>query len=356
MNDTSNDLTQSIAAQVAEAAADGQPLSIAGHGSKAFYGRPVDGRTLDISGHRGIVNYEPTELVLTARAGTPLADIENALAEHGQMLPFEPPRFGGRGTLGGAVATGLSGPRRPYVGAVRDMVLGSRIVNGRGEVLYFGGEVMKNVAGYDVSRLMTGAMGTLGVLLEVSVKLLPVFEHETTLRVGRDPEGAFLDLEGWVKQGYPISAAAHDGQSLYLRLSGSEKAVRAAQTALNGDDVAQGNDYWRALRDQELDFFAPGPNLWRIALPPLSPHPELTGDIYYDWGGQLCWVRSDASASDIRAAAERLGGHATLFRGEAGNADRFHPLAPAVRNLHRNLKRSFDPEGVLNPGRMYSDL
>ena len=356
MNESTNDLTQSIAAQVAEAAADGQPLFIAGQGSKAFYGRPVTGGTLDIGGHRGVVNYEPTELVLTARAGTPLADLESALAEHGQMLPFEPPRFGGLGTLGGAVATGLSGPRRPYVGAVRDMVLGSRIVNGRGEVLHFGGEVMKNVAGYDVSRLMTGAMGTLGVLLEVSVKLLPVPEHEATLRFQRDPEGAFLDLEAWVKAGYPISAAAHDGQCLYLRLSGSEKAVRAAQTATGGDDVAQGGDYWRALRDHELDFFAPGPILWRIALPPLSPRPELAGDMYYDWGGQLCWVRSDAPADDIHAAAERLGGHATLFRGEVGDAERFHPLAPAIGKLHRNMKRSFDPEGVLNPGRMYSDL
>ena len=271
MNDTSNDLTQSIAGQVAEAAADGQPLSITGHGSKAFYGRPVNGRTLDIGGHRGIVNYEPTELVLTARAGTPLADLESTLAEHGQMFPFEPPRFGGHGTLGGAVATGLSGPRRPYAGAVRDMVLGSRIVNGRGEVLHFGGEVMKNVAGYDVSRLMTGAMGTLGVLLEVSVKLLPVPEHEATLRFQRDPEDAFFDLETWVKAGYPVSAAAHDGQYLYVRLSGSEKAVRAAQKAVGGDDVAQGADYWRALRDQELDFFAPGTDLWRIALPAPEP-------------------------------------------------------------------------------------
>lgn len=356
MNESSNDLTQSIAGRVAEAAAEGTPLFIRGQGSKAFYGRPVEAGPLNISEHRGIINYEPTELVLTARAGTPLEDIERALGEHGQMLPFEPPRFGGRGTLGGAVAAGLSGPRRPYAGAVRDMVLGSRLVNGRGEVLHFGGEVMKNVAGYDVSRLMTGALGTLGVLLEVSVKLLPVPEHEATLGFQREPEAAFRDLERWVKAGYPISGAAHDGDRLLVRLAGAEKAVHAARTQSGGDELSEGTAYWEALRDQELPFFRNGQNLWRIALPPLSPLPDLPGEAYYDWGGQLCWLRTDASTDEVRAGAERLGGHATLFRTEDGTAERFHPLGTTLRNLHLNLKRSFDPEGILNPGRMYSDL
>lgn len=351
------DQTELLRERVAAATEAGSPLAITGSGSKAFYGREAAGEALDVTGHRGIVNYEPTELMVTARAGTPLAELEAALDAEGQMLPFEPPHFGATGTLGGAVAAGLSGPRRPFTGAVRDMMLGTRIVNGRGEVMRFGGEVMKNVAGYDVSRLMAGALGTLGVILEVSLKVLPRPAAAHTVVLDTPMAEVFRHSEDWLRRGVPLSATAHDGERLYVRLSGAHSAVESATRALGGERMDDAPGFWRAVRDHEHAFFATeGPPLWRLALPPGAPMPALDGARFSEWAGRQLWLRSDADAGAIRDEAARLGGHAALFRGGERSGEVFHPLEPVKLRLHRALKHAFDPAGILNPGRLYSNL
>jgi len=351
------DQTEAIAIRVREAAAAGTPLAIRGGGSKPFYGHPLHGEPLDVTGHRGVLNYEPTELMLTARAGTPLAEIEETLAENGQMFAFEPPRFDGATTLGGAVATGLSGPRRPFAGAVRDHVLGVRIVDGNGNVGRFGGEVIKNVAGYDVSRLSVGALGTLGVVLEVSIKVMPRPEAERTICVEMPADTVYDRIEAALRSGAPITAAAHDGERAWIRLAGAASAVTAGANDLGGD-TPDDDTFWHGLRDQTTEFFrgdAAEP-LWRLSLPPGGQAPALPGRRLVDWGGQLHWLRTDAPVERIRSETAAIGGHATLFRG--GNADTpvFTPLQPALARFHERLKRAFDPQGVLNPGRMYPAL
>lgn len=351
------DQSEAIAARVREAATGGTPLAIRGGGSKPFYGHPVQGEPLDVTGHRGVLNYEPTELMLTARAGTPLAELEALLADNGQMLAFEPPRFGGAATLGGAVAAGLSGPRRPFAGALRDHVLGVRIVDGNGTVGRFGGEVIKNVAGYDVSRLSVGALGTLGVVLEVSIKVLPRPETERTVCLDMPPEALYDRTDEAQRNGAPITGAAHDGEQAWIRLAGAASAVNAGATWIGGDAPAD-DAFWPRLRDHELAFFqddAAGP-LWRLSLPPAARIPDLPGHRLIDWGGQLLWLRSDAPAERIRREVTAVGGHATLFRGGAADTTVFTPLEPALTRFHERLKRAFDPHGVLNPGRMYPDL
>ncbi|MDZ7809652.1 MAG: glycolate oxidase subunit GlcE [Arhodomonas sp.] len=266
--------------------------------------------------HRGIVNCAPTELILTARAGTPLAEIESALAEQGQMLAFEPPRFGGDGSLGGAVAAGIAGPRRPFAGAVRDMVLGIRLVNGRGEVMHFGGEVMKNVAGYDVSRLNTGALGTLGVLLEVTIEVLPRPERRRACACPWPPLSCARHRRQWLRRGVPISAAIHDGEATVIRLSGTHSAVAQGHDMLAGEDVADSDGFWAEWRDQRHPFFTRDDTpLWRIALPPGRDPGELPGTAATDWAGQQLWLKSDAPAARIRDLATACGGHAAIFTG-----------------------------------------
>ncbi len=340
--------------RVRSSAATGTPLCIRGGGSKTFYGRHCDGELLDISGHRGIVSYEPSELVVTARAGTPLAEIEAALAENGQLLPFEPPHFGPNATLGGMVAAGLSGPRRPWGGSVRDAVLGVRLINGQGEALRFGGQVMKNVAGYDLSRLMAGALGSLGVLLEVSVKVLPRPAEEHTRVFGLDAEAAATRQIEWGRLPLSLSATLYDGERLYVRLCGSGQGVRAAVQALGGEDVEA--TPWRDVREQTLPFFQGDGPLWRISLPAAAPALGLPGRTLTEWGGALRWLRTDLSAELVRQRAAALGGHATLFRGHDGTGEVFQPLAPALLALHQPVKRALDPHGILNPGRMYAGL
>lgn len=352
------DLTDTLAEQIIDAASHGGALRIEGGGSKHFYGREVEGEPLAVTEHRGIVNYEPTELVLTARAGTPLAEIEAALEEHGQMLPFEPPHFGGGATLGGAIATGLSGPRRVFSGAARDMVLGTRIVNGRGEVLRFGGQVMKNVAGYDVSRLMVGALGTLGVLTEVSLKVLPRPEADQSVLLDSAMAELFSRVESWRRAGVPVSAVADDGERLAVRLSGTAGSVHSGVEWMGGDRLDDAPAFWRDLRDHRLPLFADDVDipLWRIALPPGAPIPDPGGPRLLEWAGQQLWVRSSAEPEQIRRAAADSGGHATLFRGGDRSGDIFHPLEPGIAHFHRRLKHAFDPQGILNPGRLYAFL
>lgn len=356
MSETS-DQTEAIATRVRDAAAAGTPLAIRGGGSKPFYGYPVRGETLDVTGHRGVLNYEPTELMLTARAGTPLAELEELLADNGQMLAFEPPRFDGAATIGGALAAGLSGPRRPFAGALRDHVLGVRLVDGNGTVERFGGEVIKNVAGYDVSRLSVGALGTLGVVLEVSIKVLPRPETEHTVCLEMAPDDLHGRVEDALRNGAPITGAAHDGEHAWIRLAGAASAVTAGADWLGGDAPAE-EAFWSRLRDHAMDFFDATETepLWRLSLPPGGMAPKLPGQRVIDWGGQLHWLRSDTSAEEIRKATATLGGHATLFRGGDADTAIFTPLEPALARFHERLKRAFDPQGVLNPGRMYPEL
>jgi glycolate oxidase FAD binding subunit len=348
------DIIDQLAGRILDAAARRVPLRIRGGGTKDFYGRPPSGEILDMRVYSGIVDYEPTELVITGRAGTPLEDIEAAMDSHGQMLAFEPPRFGSAATLGGAIASGLSGPRRAYAGAARDFVLGIRMLDGKGADLSFGGRVMKNVAGYDVSRLMTGALGTLGVLTEISLKVLPRPATELTFRQERSQAEAIELMNAWAGKPYPITATCHSGSELYVRLSGAEPAVRAARVRLGGEEVGDGAAYWHALRDHRLPFFEGRP-LWRVSLKSTTPPLALGGPQIVEWGGALRWLYGPVEAEAVRAAAAAVRGHATLFRGEAESADVFHPLTPPLEKLQRRLKDTFDPHGILNRGRMYAD-
>jgi glycolate oxidase FAD binding subunit len=346
---------QLIAEKIRAAGARLTPLVVRGGGTKDFLGRRTEGEILDVSALRGIVHYEPTELVITARAGTPLAEIETVLAECGQMLGFEPPRFGPTATLGGTIACGLSGPARPFRGAARDFVLGAKIVNGEGQVLRFGGEVMKNVAGYDVSRLMCGAYGTLGVLLEVSLKVLPRPASETTLVFEIDSETAFARMSEWQRSPLPVSGLCYAGGLLHARLSGAEQAVTAARRRLGGEVDVAGNDYWLQLREQRSAFFADGAELWRLSVPSTTHTSMIPGEQLVDWGGALRWLRTTDDPDTLFTVARAAGGHATRWR--SSEADQvFQPLPPPMLTLQRRLKKAFDPHNILNRGRVYPEL
>jgi len=349
-----SDFIQQTCDAVKSAADGGAALRVTGGGTRWFYGREIGGEVLSTTGYTGIVDYEPTELVMTARCGTTVEEIEAALAEHGQMLPFEPPRFAPGGTIGGAIASGLSGPRRPHAGAARDAVLGCEIINGFGEHLAFGGQVMKNVAGYDISRLMVGALGTLGVITRVSMKVVPRPVEEMTLAFEYGQDQAIAALNRWAGQPLPVSASCHDGERLYVRLSGAHKGVSSAAERLGGeavDDV----DFWSRVRDQRHPFFRDRASVWRISVPTAAGPLKAPGATLLEWNGGLRWVATDAPPATLRDAAAAVGGHAVHYRGHDGD-DVFHPLGRLQLDLHRKLKRSFDPAGVLNPGRIYADI
>jgi len=346
-------------AQIRAAAAAKTPLVIRGGGTKDFYGQAVAGDVLATAPYAGIVDYDATELVITARAGTPLADIEAAMASSGQMLACEPPRFGVGATLGGMVAAGLSGPRRPYAGAVRDIVLGVRILDGRGDDLSFGGRVMKNVAGFDVARMMAGALGTLGVLTEISLKCVPLPKVEATLVLECPADAAIRTTNEWGGRPLPVSATCHHAGRLAVRLSGAAPAVDAAAKKIGGARIADGDAFWRSLREQTHPFFAAASApLWRLSVKPTAPFADLFGGQLIEWGGALRWLVADerTDPAKVRAWAQANGGHATLFRAERKSAGAFHPLLPPVHALHRRLKATFDPAGILNRGRLYVDF
>ncbi len=350
-----NDASSELAAGLLRAAAEGTPLAIVGGGSKSFLGRTPQGEPFQVGAHRGIVAYEPTELVITARAGTTLTEIEAVLTDSGQMLAFEPPHFGASATLGGTVASALSGPRRPYAGAARDFVLGVKMLSGEGRTLTFGGQVMKNVAGYDLSRLMVGAMGTLGVLLEISLKVLPLPAQTTTLGFSLDAAAAIEKMNEWAAKPLPLSGAYHEKDRLFVRLSGTERGVAQAVQRLGGESVEDARR-WHGLREHQLEHFGAGKALWRLSVPPATPPIALPGETLIDWGGALRWLKSEARGEKIRAAVSRADGHAMLYReGDRAGAV-YHPLSAPLLNLHQRLKASFDPKGILNRGRMYSDL
>ena len=351
-----------------------KPLRLRGGGSKDFYGGPLVGEVLDTRGYSGIVGYEPTELVSTARCGTPLAEIESALATRRQVLPCEPPHFGHAtvggeiaggatigATIGGVVAAGLSGPRRAVAGSLRDYVLGVKLMDGEGRELNFGGQVMKNVAGFDVSRLITGSLGTLGLILEVSLKVMPQPVATATLRFEL-PQGKALDaMNRWAGQPLPLAATCWQDGVLTLRLSGARAAIIAACENLGGERLAEqeATAFWAELREQTTAFFA-GPDthgpLWRFSLPSVAPVLELPGAQLIEWGGAQRWVRGAVDAVHLREIAAKAGGHATLFRGGDKAGGVFAPLSPALMEVHRRLKQSFDPYGVFNPGRLYPEL
>ncbi len=348
--------------QVRSAHAGRRPLDIRGGGSKTFYGGARAGEPLDIRSLRGIGSYEPSELVVTVRAGTPLSELEAALAEKGQCLPFEPPHFAEGSTVGGMVAAGLAGPARASVGGVRDYVLGAAMINGRGELLVFGGQVMKNVAGYDVSRLLVGSMGVLGVIAEVSLKVLPTPVCVRTLRFELDQATALERLNQWAGQPLPLSASAWWDGMLVLRLAGARAAVDAASKALGGevvDDVLAAS-FWAGLRDHRDEFFAgahkavaAGATLWRLSVPQTTPPLLLSGEQLIEWGGAQRWLCTSAPTSVLREAAAAAGGHAVLFRGADKSAGTFAPLPPVQERIQRQLKAAFDPEGIFNRGRLY---
>jgi glycolate oxidase FAD binding subunit len=328
------DLGEDLQQQVQQAAATGTALYIVGSDSKAFYGGDCQATTpLPMAGHCGIIDYEPSELVVTARSGTLLNNITSLLAQHRQMLAFEPPGFGEQATLGGTLACGFSGPRRPFVGSVRDFMLGCRIINGEGEMLNFGGRVMKNVAGFDVSRLMVGALGSLGVLLDVSLRVLPVPESELTLAYTLSASEALTKMNALSARPWPLSALAYDGEQLRVRLSGAQSAVQAAARQLGGDIDVQGERFWQDLREQRLAYFHQPGNLWRISVAPASASLALSGDWFLDWGGALRWLKTEESAEAIHAAAAKVGGYAVCFRGD--NKADWIWLDPALTALSR---------------------
>lgn len=350
------DLSLTLQQNIIDAYENKRSLQIIGGNSKAFYGRTPSGEKLNISGNAGIINYEPTELVITARGGTPLHEIESALAANNQMLPFEPPHFGESATLGGTIACNLSGSRRPYAGSARDFVLGIRLLNGKGEILSFGGEVMKNVAGYDISRLMCGALGTMGILLEVSLKVLPKSETEITLIKELDAQTAIDVIAQHSRTSLPISAALYDGARLYLRLCGTANSVATAKQKMGGDKLSENDNFWHKVNEQSHPFFDSTLPLWRISLAPYTAPLDLKGKGMLDWGGAQRWLLSNESADKIRSAAKQAGGHACLFKNGDRNQEVFHPLHPKMMELHRNLKNAFDPKGIINPGRMYKEF
>lgn len=353
---TDNDLGSRLQQQVHEAIKTRTGLCIIGGDSKSFYGREPRGKPVHVAGHCGIVKYEPTELVLTARAGTTLHEIEQTLGEYGQLLPFEPPHFKPTATLGGSIATGMAGPARPYRGSARDFILGVKCLTGRGEILKFGGEVMKNVAGFDASRLMSGALGTLGILLEVTLKVLPRPNRQLTLVYECQADEAVTRMNQWAGRPLPISASSHDVDRLYLRLSGTEAGIGDAHRQVGGDICQEGDRYWEDLREHRHAFFDADQPLWRISVPAATPPLNIAGQWLIDWGGAQRWLKTNMPADDVRNVVTGVGGHATLFRGGDRKGNIFQSLPASLLALHKNLKAAFDPHGILNPGRLYPDL
>lgn len=352
---------QDLTERVRQAAAAGTPLRIRGGGSKDFYGQSLQGELLDTRALAGIVNYEPSELVVTVRAGTPLAELEAVLAAQGQHLPFEPPHFesGGAATVGGMVASGLSGPARASVGAVRDYMLGVQLLNGRAELLTFGGQVMKNVAGYDVSRLLAGSLGTLGLITEVSLKVLSRAVAEATLVFECEEARALTLLNGWGGKPLPLNASCWYEGALMVRLRGAQAAVAAAQKSMGGSTMAaeQAAQLWQALREQTAPFFqlAEGEALMRLSVSDTTP-PLGLGPTLIEWGGAQRWLKLPLAVAAQQAVPTGTPGHATLFRGGDKNAGVFTPLAAPLDRITRDLKKQFDPAGIFNRGRLYPDF
>lgn len=356
--------------QIARAHKEKTPLRIQGHGSKSFYGQPLDPShgVLSTQGHAGVVEYDPTELVVVVKSGTPIADLEAVLAGSRQMLAFEPPRFAGQGTIGGMVASGLSGPRRMAAGAVKDFVLGMTVLDAQTTPLRYGGTVMKNVAGYDLARLHTGALGTLGLIIDVSLKVLPLPPAEETILFEASAEQSIAWANEWGGKPLPISATCWLEGQFYVRLSGAVAAVSSAKEKLGGAVLAseQAQAFWQGLRDQTHGFFQLAEGnadqcLWRLSVPSTAPYfAEIEAPQCIEWGGALRWAKTDAPPERLRALAAKAGGHATLFRSQKSEHRAHHGAfaqpSPALMKIHHRLKQELDPEGIFNPGRLYAGL
>ena len=361
-----NPALAALVERLRDANATRTPLRLRGGGSKDFYGETPTGELLDTRTLASAAAHEPTELVVTAPAGMRVDELEAQLAEHGQCLPFEPPHFGAGSTVGGMVAAGLSGPARARAGSLRDHLLGVAMLSGTGELMHFGGRVIKNVAGYDVSRVLAGSLGILGVIVEVSLKVLPRAEAEATLRFDMKPADALAALHAWGAKPLPLDASAWWNGNLVVRLRGAPAAVQAAEEQLGGEPIpaAAAGPFWNALRDHTDPFFVAAAEaiehqdaaLWRLSLPPTAPLLGLAGDELVEWHGGQRWLSTALPATLVREAAAAVGGHATLFRGSDKSAGAFAPLSPPLRLIHERLKRAFDPNGILNPGRLYPGL
>lgn len=347
------DISAQLIEQVKQAASDGTALQIIGGGSKGFMGRTPTGAPISLAEHSGIISYEPVELVLTARAGTPLSQIKDTLSEHQQMMAFEPPLFDDKATLGGTLACHLSGPARPWSGSIRDHVLGIRLINGKGEHLRFGGQVMKNVAGYDVSRMQAGAMGTLGIISEVSLKIMPKPAASLTIVQDMSAAQAIETMNRLSGQPTPLTGACWLNDKLYLRLAGAKSAVEASSREVQGSVLDDGNRFWDQLREQRLDFFAGDAPLWRFSVKSSAEHVLSSENWLIDWGGAQRWLRGDFDKNELEAIAENMGGQVSLYCGGNRDGDVFHTQPEALKLIHQRLKHAFDPKAIFNAGRLY---
>jgi glycolate oxidase FAD binding subunit len=346
---------EELAERVARARIDGRPLAIRGGGSKTgLIGEAVEGDLLDVGAHSGVIDYSPAELVVTVRAGTPVAGLNALLATEGQRLASEPPAFDGRATVGGTLACNLSGPARPWAGSLRDAVLGVGLIDGRGRRLNFGGQVMKNVAGYDVSRLQAGALGTLGVITEVSLKVMPQPETSTTLARAMSLEEAIATMNTRAGQPGPLTGAAYVNGRLFLRLAGAADAVAHTAGRWGGERVADADCPWHGLQECKPPGAGPVGDLWRISVGATAPAEHAPCAI--DWCGGLRWYSGEVDGNALHAHAQAHGGYALRFRGEHTGGQARSPLAPSAQRLHQRLKQAFDPDHVLNPGRLYGWL
>ncbi|MDH5424778.1 MAG: glycolate oxidase subunit GlcE [Gammaproteobacteria bacterium] len=354
------DQTQALQEQITAAYANKTACRIEGGNSKHFIGNPSAGEQVSTKNHTGIISYDASELVLTARSGTTLKEISAALAVNNQSLPFEPPAFSEHATIGGTIACNLSGPARAYSGAARDFVLGTRIINGKGEVLQFGGQVMKNVAGYDASRLMAGAYGTLGLLLEVSLKILPKAQTEITIKSQQSADAAINIINQLAGKYLPISASCYFDEHLYIRLNSSQQNCEAASQMICQQITAQpiesSAELWQQILEQQHVFFDTDQPVARISLPATSQHIAITGEQLIEWGGALRWLKTDQPIEQLRQTVQALGGHVSAYKNYPADTEYFQPLASGISILHKGLKNAFDPAGILNPGRLYKEL
>lgn len=334
------------------------PLRLQGSGSKSFYGQATEGDLMDLRAHTGIVAYDPSELVITVNGGTPLAEVEKVLAEQNQFLPFEPPHFGENATVAGCIASGLAGPRRGTAGGVQDFVLGAHLLDGTGQYLRFGGQVMKNVAGYDVSRLLCASLGSLGIITQLSLKVLPRPEQELTVKLAIDQAEALRLINDLSAQPLPITGSTWVAGQLYIRLSGAPSPIDVAVKAIGGESLtsAEAQQFWQTIKEQEHAFFTSqtGKTLWRLSVPSTSEPLLSDHDQLIEWGGALRWLHSQQDAQDIRTQTEKVGGTATAFRHSSPSVSYFHPLAPINLKIQQRLKEKFDPAGIFNPGRLYA--
>ncbi|MCP4121602.1 MAG: glycolate oxidase subunit GlcE [Bacteroidetes bacterium] len=350
-----NDISQQLIDQVKTAYESKSSLVIKGGGSKQqCCGRTIQGESLLTSEHSGIVNYSPIELVITALSGTSLEELNHELDKNNQQLSFEPPGFGEKGTIGGTVACNLSGAARPWSGSIRDLLLGVRLINGKGEHLTFGGQVMKNVAGYDVTRLQAGALGCLGVLTEISLKIMPKPKDSITIIQEMSESEALLKMQQLASQPKPLSGLAWYDQKLYIRLSGESKTIQKTAQIWGGEQLAEATSFWRALNEQSLAFFQLDAHLWRFSIGPTAKSLVADTETIVDWAGSQRWVLGDYDPQQLHKIAKDAGGHVSLFSGGDRTAEVRQPLSDIERRLQKRMKDAFDPHGILNPGRLYS--